>query len=193
MTDSRPQVVRPHMKRDTKQRPVIPTGSNPFEGCADLIDIGAGLFLYSDAEGSFALGDSCDVEPDRWFGPAAWRGERGPAACRCLLEVEAVHRGRWDQTGADQWRWTSEDGVEHGEPVCWPARIRVMEGAGSALFDHLNGAIVGSAEVLIELLRAFSAKRAPRALRTASAAERLAALSRAWPTGGDPSRHAMTH
>ena len=181
------------MRRNSNPTQVHPMRPDQFEACAELIDIGSGLFLYSDAEGSFALGDACDVEPDRWFGPAAWGGAHGPASCRCLLEVESVHRGEWRRSGLGEWVWASDDGMQSKEPLFWPARIRVVPGERSALFAHLNRAVVVNIEVLIHLLQTSSARRPVQPLRMVSARERMISLSRALPDGDESGVQAVAH
>lgn len=141
-----------------------------------FIDLGAGLFLYENAESRLsAVCDATASEPNHHFGPAAWGRLDGPVSGLTILEAHAVAQGEWEQTGHEEWKWISVDGQEYDEPpASWPRRIVLKGSSTRHVLDSLTGRVVSSEDELVELLRGITCGHQPCVLPTLSAAGRLA-------------------
>ncbi|MEX3983763.1 hypothetical protein AB4Y45_32795 [Paraburkholderia sp. EG287A] len=146
----------------------------------NFVDLGAGWFLFEDEESRCSV--VCDSQPgghDFIFGPAAWNGEPGPLSGKAILDARPVVRGGWQQTGPDDWKWYSEDGLEYDEaPASWPRTIEARSESDSPLVRDVAGRKFNSAEELCEFLRGLAQSRNQcTTLVLSTAADRLEAAT----------------
>jgi hypothetical protein len=141
----------------------------------EFTDLGAGWFIFEDgAKRKSILCDSHAPKPDHYFGPAAWRGATGPKAGKAILELHAVARGAWDQVGPEEWAWFGENGHQYSKPpASWPRALVLIDASLAPVFTGYAGRIFQTQADLIGFLRAVVATLPPRALVTATEAERL--------------------
>lgn len=149
-----------------------------------FIDLGAGYFLYENRhfEPSTCVMDSLDKEPDHLFGPAAWRGERGPHGGKLVCEAFPTRIGHYDQVSEHEWKWCMPDGSElDEEPPSWPRRVVVAEAAELKALQMLDGVEFADEAALTLAVKDALLSEERTGLAATSARGRLEALEFAHP------------
>lgn len=146
-----------------------------------FIELGAGWFLFEDStERQIAICDGLSTNPDFNFGPAAWGRKPGPVSGRTIAEAQPLARGRWEQTGEEEWLWFAEEDREFKqglakEPEFWPCQIVVKDSPMKSVLESVAGRTVASQDELVALLREITANLRPCTLPRASEDARMAA------------------